>query len=293
MYQFDLRVSFFSNRVHIGGVEMDLGLKGRKAIVVGGSRGIGKAIARGLAAEGVEIALVARDPARLAEAAAEISAECGRDVAHFSADAGIREQVDACVATAVEALGGLHILINSGSAPGGSATAVGYIDTIVDEDFLEDFNVKYLGALRFSRAAIPHLKEAGWGRIINISGLNARIAGNLSGGARNGSMVHLTKTLSTQLGRSGITVNCIHPGLTRTERMVQMYEARAAKKGLEPGDVEAADYAEGAPRANAIGRMIDASEIADLTSFLCSDRSWAVNGEVIAADGGGGQSVYY
>ena len=208
-------------------------------------------------------------------------------------DVTSRDQVDAMVTKAADALGGLNILINSGSAPGGSRTAVGYIDTIVDEDFLEDFNVKYLGALRCTRAAIPHLETAGFGRIINISGLNARIAGNLSGGARNTSLVHFTKTLANQLGRSGITVNCIHPGITRTERTAGMLAARADKAGSSPEAVEAADYAKGSPRANAIGRMVDAAEIAHLAVWLCSDKAWCVTGETIAADGGGSNSVYY
>ncbi|MDP6374283.1 MAG: SDR family oxidoreductase [Pseudomonadales bacterium] len=272
---------------------MDLGLSGKFGIVVGGSRGIGKAIALELAREGVDLAIAARNAERLQASAAEISAATGRRVYPLVCDVISREQVDAMVEEAVAELGGLHILINSGSAPGGSATAVGYIDSIVDEDFLDDFNVKYLGALRCTRACIPHLQCTGWGRIVNISGLNARIAGNLSGGARNTSLVHFTKTLANQLGRSGITVNCIHPGITRTERTASRLAARAERKGVSAREVEAADYAQGARRANAIGRMVDAAEIAHLAAYLCSDKAWAVTGETIAADGGGGTFVYY
>ena len=94
--------------------------------------------------------------------------------------------------------------------------------------------MKYVGALRCARAAIPYLKEQGWGRIINISGTNARNAGNLSGGARNTSLVHLSKTLAVQLGRFGITVNCVHPGITRTERTPRLLAARAAELGIIP-----------------------------------------------------------
>ncbi|MCZ6887019.1 MAG: SDR family oxidoreductase [Gammaproteobacteria bacterium] len=272
---------------------MDLGLRGRGALVVGGSRGIGKAIAFELAREGVDLAIAARNAETLEETAAEISAETGQRVLPVVCNVTSRTQVEAMVTETVSQLGTLNILVNSGSAPGGSPTATGYIETIVDEDFLEDFNVKYVGALRCARACIPHLQKAGWGRIVNISGLNARIAGNLSGGARNTSLVHFTKTLATQLGRDGITVNCIHPGITRTERTAGMLQARAERDGLTPEQVEANDYAKGSPRANAIGRMVDAAEIAHLAAFLCSDLAWAVNGEVIAADGGGGNSVYY
>ena len=272
---------------------MDLGLAGRRAIVTGDSRGIGKAIALELAREGVDLALVARDAERLRAAADEIGDASGVRVFPHVCDVKYRAAVEATVDAAAEQLGGLHILVNSGSRPGGSPTATGRIDTIVDEDFLDDFNVKYLGALRCARAAIPHLKDAGWGRIVNISGVNARRAGNMSGGARNASLVHLTRTLAMQLGRDGITVNCIHPGATRTERTAVVMQARAERADLTPAEVEARDYAADSPRANSIGRMVDASEIGYLTAFLCSDKAWAINGETITADGGGNPSVYY
>jgi NAD(P)-dependent dehydrogenase (short-subunit alcohol dehydrogenase family) len=196
---------------------MDLGLQDKHAIVTGGSRGIGKAIVRELAREGADVAIVARNKADLEATARELAAETNRRILPLAADVTSKEQVDRMVAEAAQQLGGLHILVNSGSAPGGSATATGPIETVVDEDLIEDFNVKYVGALRCARAVIPFMKTAGWGRIINISGGNARNAGNLSGGARNAGLVHMTKTLAVQLGRHGITVNCIHPGTTRTE----------------------------------------------------------------------------
>jgi len=197
------------------------------------------------------------------------------------------------VADAAQQLGGLHILVNSGSYPGGSATATGPIDTVVDEDLIEDFNVKYVGALRCSRAVIPYMKKEGWGRIINISGGNARNAGNLSGGARNAGLVHMTKTLAVQFGRDGITVNCIHPGTTRTERTPSLLAARAAQLGVSPEEAERRDFAPDSPRGNSICRMVDASEVAHVAVFLASDKAWAVSGELLSAGGGAGRSVYY
>jgi NAD(P)-dependent dehydrogenase (short-subunit alcohol dehydrogenase family) len=272
---------------------MDFGLNGKCAIVVGASRGIGKAIALELGREGVDLVVVARNLDELSACAKEIATQTGRRVIPIVADVTDRSSVEAMVEAAVSQLGALHILVNSGSAPGGSPGATGLIDTIIDEEFLGDFNVKYMGALRCARAAIAHLKTAGWGRIINISGLNARRAGNLSGGARNASLVHFTRTLAMQLGRDGITVNCIHPGATRTERTAGLLAARAKEQGISVAELEASDYAVQSPRANSIGRMVDASEIGDIAVFLCSDRSWAINGEVIAADGGGSPAVYY
>jgi NAD(P)-dependent dehydrogenase (short-subunit alcohol dehydrogenase family) len=272
---------------------MNLGLDGKRALVTGGSLGIGKAIARELAREGADVAIVARTKDTLEAAARELAAETGRRVVPLVADVTSRPQVDAMVAQAAAQLGGLHILVNSGSAPGGSATATGPIETIVDEDLLQDFNIKYVGALRCARAAIPFMKEQGWGRIVNISGTNARNAGNLSGGARNTSLVHLSKTLAVQLGRFGITVNCVHPGITRTERTPRLLAARAKELGVDAADVEKADFAPDSPRGNAICRMVDAAEIAYVTAFLASDKAWAISGELIVATGGAGRSVYY
>ncbi len=272
---------------------MDLGLQGKYALVAGGGRGIGKAIAMDLAREGVDVAIASRTLAQLQETAKEIEGATGRRVIPLAVDVTSREQVDRVVSEAATQLGGLHILVNSASLPGGSASATGPIESIDDDDLLGDFDVKYVGALRCARAAIPYLKEQGWGRIINISGTNARRAGNLSGGARNTSLVHLTKTLAVQLGSFGITVNCIHPGTTRTERTAGLLAARATELGVSPDELEQRDFAPGSPAGNAICRMVDASEIAYLTTFLASDRAWAVTGELVVATGGAGTSVYY
>lgn len=272
---------------------MDFGLQGKHAVVAGGGRGIGKAIARELAREGVDVVIASRTLEQLKETAREIEDETGRRVIPLACDVTQREQVNRLMAEAAERLDGLHILVNSASLPGGSATATGPIETVNEDDLLHDFDVKYVGALRCARAAIPLLKEQGWGRIVNISGTNARNAGNLSGGARNVALVHLTKTLASQLGRYGITVNCIHPGTTRTERTPGLLAARAAQLGISPEEGEQRDFAPGSPRGNAICRMVDASEIAYLTAFLASDKAWAVTGEVIAATGGAGNAVYY
>jgi NAD(P)-dependent dehydrogenase (short-subunit alcohol dehydrogenase family) len=272
---------------------MDLGLHGKHAIVTGGSRGIGRAIARELACEGVDVAIVARNKEDLEATARGLAHETNRRVLPLAADVTSREQVERTVAEAARQLGGLHILVNSGSAPGGSASATGPIETVVDEDLLEDFNVKYVGALRCCRAVLPLMKQQGWGRIINISGTNARTAGNLSGGARNTALVHMTKTLAVQFGRHGITVNCIHPGITRTERTPRLLAARAQELGVSPEEAERRDFAPDSPRGNSICRMVDAAEIAAVAVFLASERAWAICGELVVANGGSGRAVYY
>ena len=168
---------------------MDLGLEGKYALVMGGSRGIGKAIALDLAREGVDVVIASRTMSELEQTAREIEDQTCKRAIPMAVDVTSREQVDRVVDEAASQLGGLHILVNSASLPGGSPSAVGPIATLDEDELLSDFDVKYVGALRCARAAIPYLKEQGWGRIINISGTNARRAGNLSGGARNTSLV--------------------------------------------------------------------------------------------------------
>ena len=272
---------------------MDIGIRGKFALVVGGGRGIGKAIALELAREGADVVLASRTLEQLHDAAQAIESETGRRAIPLVVDVTSREQVDRMVKEAATRLGGLHILVNSAALPGGSPSATGPIETLDEGELLSDFHVKYVGALRCARAAIPYLKERRWGRIINISGNNARKAGNLSGGARNTSLVHLTKTLALQLGRYGITVNCIHPGPTRTERTPGLLTARATEFGISAEEVEKRDFAPASPSGNSIGRMVDAAEIAYLAIFLASDKAWAVTGELVAATGGAGHAVYY
>src|SRR5438093_13069012 len=155
---------------------MDFGLQGKHALVTGGSLGIGRAIALELAREGVDVAIVARSKDQLEATARELEAKTERRVLPLVADVTSKEQVDRAVAQAADRLGGLHILVNSGSPRGGSATATGPIETIVDEDLQQDVNVKYVGALRCAGAAIPDLKPEGRGRMINIRCINARNA---------------------------------------------------------------------------------------------------------------------
>ena len=101
------------------------------------------------------------------------------------------------------------------------------------------------------------------------------------------------KTLAVQLGRHGITVNCIHPGITRTERTPNLLAARAAQLGVSPEEAERQDFVPDSPRGNAICRMVDASEVAFVATFLASEKAWAVSGELVVASGGAGRSVYY
>jgi NAD(P)-dependent dehydrogenase (short-subunit alcohol dehydrogenase family) len=246
---------------------MDLQLTGKRAIVTGGSRGIGKAIARQLAEEGVDVAIAARGQAALEATAAEIAQATGRRIVPIIADMGEDASVAALVATAVGALGGIDILVNDAAAPGGTVPSA-KIEQVTSENLLFDINVKVAGYLRAARAVAPHMIENGWGRIINIGGGAARRAGNYIASIRNVGVSSLTKNLADELGPKGINVVAIHPGTTRTEKPLE--PAAAAKLAASVS----------------IGRLIDASEIAYLVAFLASPKSVAINGETIGAGGG-------
>lgn len=267
---------------------MDLKLAGRIAIVTGGSRGIGKAVARQLALEGADVAVLARDMAAMEATAAEIGKETGRRILPVQVDTGDDASVAAAVAAVAAAFGRIDILVNAAAQPGGQAGKPPGLADVKFEDFWSDMNTKVLGYLRTAREVAPHMKKAGFGRIINISGLAARNTGSIVGSMRNVSVAAMSKNLADELGPSGINVVCVHPAVTRTEKTAGVVARQSAASGLSPAEVEKQMGAK-----TTIGRIVDASEVADVVAFLASPRSVAINGDSIAVGGGLKGSIYY
>jgi NAD(P)-dependent dehydrogenase (short-subunit alcohol dehydrogenase family) len=265
---------------------MDLELRGKAAIVAGGSRGIGKAIARELAHEGASVVIVARGQQALEATARELSDETDMPVTPIVADTSRDESVRDMVARAVEVLGGVDILVNS-AAEVGSRVAFALPETNVDV-FQGELNVKVLGALRCIQHVAPHMIRRGWGRIINISGMNARNAGSIIGSARNVAMVALTKNVADELGPHGINVTVVHPGLTLTEHYQSQMEAVAASSGVDLDTLITERFAN-----NLLRRPVTAKDVAHVVTFLASPKSVAVNGDVIAVAGGYPRAIYY
>jgi NAD(P)-dependent dehydrogenase (short-subunit alcohol dehydrogenase family) len=266
---------------------MDLQLNGKRALVTGGSKGIGRAIARQLALEGVDLVIAARNAADLDIAVRELAAETGRKIVGLAVDTQDDNSVRALVAGTVAALGGLDILVNAAAKPGGQAPPPKLAE-ITDDLFWDDVNVKVMGYLRTAREAAPHMAAGGWGRIINISGLAARQTGSIIGSIRNVAVSALAKNLADELGPKGINVTVVHPGLTRTEKTAPLVAARAASAGVSPEEIErrlAANVT--------IGRLVDMAEIADVVAFLASPRSVAINGDAIACGGGAIGPIHY
>ena len=251
---------------------MDLELEGKRAIVTGGSRGIGKQIARVLGQEGADVAIAARDAERLEATAEELATETGRRVLPYTVDTGDDDSVRDMVSRAVADLGGVDILINGAAMPGGFAPPP-KLDGITVEALWDDVNVKVMGYIRCAQAVAPHMIAQGWGRIVNLSGMAARQSGTTIGSMRNVAVVAMTKNLADELGEHGINVTVVHPGGTRTERTTPEAEERLA--------------------GNTLRRVIDAADVANVVAFLCSPKAVAITGDVIAAGGGVGRAIHY
>jgi NAD(P)-dependent dehydrogenase (short-subunit alcohol dehydrogenase family) len=257
---------------------MDLKLEGRTAAVTGGSAGIGKAIALALAREGVDVAICARRREPLEEAAAQIAQATNRRVVPIVADLTKTEDANAFVDGAADALGGLDILVNNAGAAAG-----GVLESLSDEDWEAALQLKFLGYVRCTRAAIPHLKRRGGGRVVNLIGNDGVKPSywEIAPGAANAAGQNLTLSLAGQYGGDGISFVAVNPGPVRTERWDGLVKAMARDMKLS---YEEADRL--APRSIPLGRIAETEEVASLVTYLASPLAHFVNGTMIEIDGG-------
>ena len=207
---------------------MDLELTGKVAVITGASRGVGKAIARELAKEGVDVAICARHREALEEAAGELEQETGRRILPVPTDTTNWESVRRMVETTAVTLGRVDILVNNAATPGGLVR--GALADASDEALLEDIDTKVVGYFRCAKAVAPYMQRQGWGRIINIGGLSGRQSAVLSG-MRNAAIVHLTKTLSDQLGPRASRSTWCTPALRAPSAVIPCMLNRLVGKG--------------------------------------------------------------
>jgi NAD(P)-dependent dehydrogenase (short-subunit alcohol dehydrogenase family) len=266
---------------------MDLGLRGKVAIVTGGSKGIGLAVGKALAAEGASVALAARSAAALDGAAAEITKRGGGPAKGFACDTTDDAAVKKMVADVVAAFGRVDILVNCAAKPSGQATPP-KLGEITTEELWDHMNTKVMGYLRTAREVAPYMIKQGGGRIVNVSGLGAKQVGTTIGSIRNVGVAALTKNLADELAPHGIQAVCIHPGLVRTEATPGVVTARAKALGVGEAEVEKAMAGR-----NLINHLCTAEEIADVVIFLASPKAIAINGDAIPAGGGMPGSIFY
>ena len=263
---------------------MELNLKGKKAIITGASRGIGKAIAYSLAEEGVSLSICSRNLESIKQTAQEISSRFGVEVNYSVTDTLNTEEVKKFIDDSANFLDGIEIVVNNAAAPGG--LVMGPLETANESDLLQDIDTKVVGYLRVAKYSAPYLIQNGWGRIINIGGLAARSGGALSG-MRNLALTHMTKTLSSELGPKGINVNIIHPGITVTEATAPKQAQQAQEEGVPIKEIETR-----ASQGLDTRKVPTSDDIAAVATFLASPISSSIAGEAIAAGGGVGSAVF-
>lgn len=259
---------------------MELGLQGKVALVTGGSKGLGQAIALELAREGAEIAICARNAAEIAAAGAEIAAACGRPVLARAADATKPDDVAAFVAAAAERFGGIDILVNNA----GRATP-GTFETLSDEQWQADLDVKLFSQIRLSRAVLPHLRARGGGRIVNINAVYGKMPDPafFATSTNRAACLGFTKALAIELAHENILVNSVNIGFVVTAQWENIWQRRAPHLSQDEF------FAQMARQDVPMGRFGTADEVAGLVAFLCSRWASYITGASIDVAGGMGK----
>ena len=265
---------------------MDLGIRGRAAIVTGGSKGIGFAIAQALAREGVRVLLAARDAERLERAAAEIGplGDVAVEAADVRREADCRRIVESCR----RVFGQVDVLVNNAAA---TATGAAGFLALRDEDWLASYEGSLLSAVRLSRLVIPEMAKRRWGRIVMIASTSGRqpdvVVPHYN--AAKAAMINLSKTLANSFAADQVLVNCVCPGLVRTEALEASARRRLEEQGVdtrELGDAEVVARYYGPRRPIPLGRIGEPSDVGGLVALLCSEQAAWITGACIDVDGG-------
>jgi len=245
--------------------------------VCAASKGLGRACAEALARDGVRVAICSRGGSALTATAAAIAA-AGGDVIAIEADVRRPDDITRAIATTVRTFGGLDILVtNTGGPPSGPFMSLG------EPAWADAIDSLLLSVVRLCRGAIPHMQARGGGRIIHITSISVKqpIEGLVLSNALRGAVTGLAKTLAAELAPHNILVNCVAPGYTRTDRVIELAQQTAAREGIAPEDVERRTVAK-----IPLGRMGEAAEFAAVVAFLASPAASYVTGTTIQVDGG-------
>jgi 3-oxoacyl-[acyl-carrier protein] reductase len=262
---------------------MDLGLKGKVAIVAASSKGIGRATAMGLAAEGARVTILARNEANLTKAAAEIRDVCQADVLAIPADVTSYDDIRRVVRSTVDRWKVVDILVNNAGGP-----PPGVFDEMDDAKWQSAFELNLLSTIRLIREVLPHMRKAGGGAIINLQSTSVKTPLDnmiLSNSVRSG-VIGLAKTLSKELAKDRIRVNNVLPGAILTDRLRNLLAGQAQKTGKPFEEVRRAREAD-----IPLGHLGDPEDVANMIVFLASDRARYVTGATVQVDGGAVRSI--
>jgi len=257
---------------------MDLGLKGKRALVMGSSYGMGNGVARALAAEGVDIVLTARSGDILAREAKDIADKFGVRVEAMACDLASSGDLDRLVDFALDRFDGIDIQFNNCGGP------PRLLPSEADEALWHQwFDIMVMSAVRVTGAVMPGMRERGWGRVLSMTSSNILLAAtaNVLSSSLRLSLVGWSKALSNEVAADGVTVNCLIPGRIATDRVAQGDVARAKRAGITPAEMTARMIAE-AP----MGRDGIVEEMADVAVLLCSRQAGYITGSAIKVDGG-------
>ncbi len=263
---------------------MDLGLRGKVAFIAAGSKGLGRAIAEELAAEGASLAINARGVAELEATCKSIESSSASEVLPVAGDVSKPEQVEAMVNAAIARFGRIDILVtNAGGPPSGSFESLG------PEAWQSAVDVTLLSVVNLTRAVLPGMKKRRWGRIINVTSITVKqpVHGLMLSNSLRAAVTGFARTLANEVAADGITVNNILPGYTRTERVEQLSAATAAREGISSDDAVARWTSE-----IPMGRLGEPREFAAIAAFLASERASYITAGSIAVDGGWIRSLY-
>ena len=257
---------------------MDLGLNGHVTLVAASSRGLGRAIATALAAEGAKVMISARDEAALAQTAEEIREATGAEVDYYATDLTRVDDIRALVKRTAERFGGVDVLLpNAGGPPAGS------FDTVSDEDWRGAFELNLMSVVRLVREVLPHMREKGFGRIVNVasSSIKQPIENLILSNTFRAGVAGLAKCLSIELAPDDILVNTLGPGRISTERSASIDVAQAERLGVAVAEVRG-----GVESRIPLGRYGSPEEFARVAVFLASPANSYVTGQAFLVDGG-------
>lgn len=263
---------------------MNFQLTKKVALVTGGSRGIGRAVAVALAKQGMSIAICGRTRESLDQACEEITA-LGVACYTYQTDVSQIAEVESMVKRVINDAGSIDVLINNAV----TSTSARF-DELTDTEFQYHVDVKLMAYIRIARLVYPYMQLKQWGRIVNIGGMTARIIAPLrmTNGVVNAGVANFTKQFSSYAADANITVNCVHPGYTATERVQQIFEREAVEAGVDVATVIARRTAD-----IPLGKLVQPEDIASAALFFCSPMANMVTGQCIAVDGGSGTSIAY